>query len=309
MRLVKSILLLTLLLWGCDLIIGTWFGNLYHKGDSNLADLDQTYVIEKSSDQIIILGSSRASHHYIPSLITDSLHKTCFNAGRDGHFIMYSNILLNCILNRYKPQTIILDINPDEFNSIMNSKTQKDRIISSLLPYVNSNVVAKNTVKKLDIKEYVLAELFKTYAYNSDALRIITSKLKRQSNDPSKGYRPLSGSKIKLSVTYDTTTYTRSDTLITVLNTFCETCRKHNVDLIIVSSPTLIYKTHFNDTRIIQSIARKYNYRYINMAYDSSFSNPSLYYNDVHLDDSGAKIFTSKLIPYLRADSSLAAKI
>ena len=46
------------------------------------------YVCEKVTEDIIIMGSSRASHHYVPEIISEELGMSCFNAGRDGNGII-----------------------------------------------------------------------------------------------------------------------------------------------------------------------------------------------------------------------------
>ena len=46
------------------------------------------YVCTNATDEILIMGSSRASHHYVPEVITNDLGMSCYNAGQDGNGIV-----------------------------------------------------------------------------------------------------------------------------------------------------------------------------------------------------------------------------
>ena len=48
------------------------------------------YICDKSVDDILIFGSSRAVHHYNSSMIEDSLGMSCYNCGDDGNGIILS---------------------------------------------------------------------------------------------------------------------------------------------------------------------------------------------------------------------------
>ena len=56
-----------------------------------------TYVIDSTSAEIIILGSSRANHSYVPEIFESRLSYSCYNAGRDGNFILYNYAIFNAI--------------------------------------------------------------------------------------------------------------------------------------------------------------------------------------------------------------------
>ena len=52
---------------------------------------------------ILIMGSSRAHHHYVPEIIADSLGATVYNSGQDGNgFILHYGVL-QMVWKRYNP--------------------------------------------------------------------------------------------------------------------------------------------------------------------------------------------------------------
>ena len=68
------------------------------------------YICEECRDDIIMMGSSRMRHHYVPQVFEDSLGMSCYNAGIDGNGIILSYGFLQMILQRYSPKLIIYDV-------------------------------------------------------------------------------------------------------------------------------------------------------------------------------------------------------
>jgi hypothetical protein len=128
--------MLLVLLIVVDLIVGSVAKKIYFLQKRG-ASYKTTYVMEKATNEIMILGSSKVAHHYIASLMTDSLKYTCYNGGRDGSFISYSNALLNSMLTRYTPKLVIVDILDDEFEE--QSYKLEDKL-SALLPYYRNHL-------------------------------------------------------------------------------------------------------------------------------------------------------------------------
>ena len=71
-----------------------------------------TYVMDSCAAETIILGSSRAAHHYVSPVIADILNSSCYNAGQDKQRLIYCLAILKSIYRRYSPKEIILDLNP-----------------------------------------------------------------------------------------------------------------------------------------------------------------------------------------------------
>jgi hypothetical protein len=71
------------------------------------------YSLSKTSEEILIFGSSRAEHHYIPDTISKSTGQTAYNCGLGGQGLTFSLIQISETLKRYKPNIIMLDVSPN----------------------------------------------------------------------------------------------------------------------------------------------------------------------------------------------------
>ena len=65
------------------------------------------YLQKEVDEDIILMGASRCHHHYLPSIIEDSLGASVYNAGIGGSNNIYSHyIVLQHILARHTPKLI-----------------------------------------------------------------------------------------------------------------------------------------------------------------------------------------------------------
>src|ERR1700741_1421898 len=74
-----------------------------------------TYSLEKTNEDILVFGSSRAIHHYHPEVFEKSMHMSCYNTGRDGEHFFYQYAILKGVLKRYTPKIVIFDFIAAEF--------------------------------------------------------------------------------------------------------------------------------------------------------------------------------------------------
>lgn len=92
-----------------DLISGQIFSTLLiHAKGGEAKQFHELF--EKDKHEILIMGSSRAHHHYVPSIFEDSLGYDCYNAGYDGNGVILAYPLLENMLNRYKPRLVIFEV-------------------------------------------------------------------------------------------------------------------------------------------------------------------------------------------------------
>lgn len=283
-----------------DFLLGNLLSYYYFKQKRG-ADYLTTYSIDSTKADLLIFGSSRASHHYQPSIFENHLNLTCFNVGRDGSFIFYHYAVLKAILKRYSPKIIILDFNDGEFSK---NESDYDRI-SVLLPYYKSHPEMRSMIELKSPYEK-LKLLSKIYPYNSSLLIIaggnaIFSKKKREDIN---GYIPLTrvwDDSIKNQnppVKYEIDT-----TKVKIYESFITDCLSSNVKLYVSCSPHFIKYTHKDYSILLaQEIAKKYNVKFLYHLQDSVFINNSkLFADPLHLNDKGAQLFSTNV-----ADSILA---
>ena len=92
-----------------DHLSGRVMGYIYNnttKGDYGRSN----YICKQTNQDILIFGSSRAIHHYDPTILKEKLGMTCYNCGEDGMGIICSYGRYSMIKQRYNPKLIIYDI-------------------------------------------------------------------------------------------------------------------------------------------------------------------------------------------------------
>lgn len=97
-------------------------------GDSESID----YTIKDIDEDIIILGNSVALNSIMPSVLSDSLGLTVYNAASNGQTMAFFKTMLDIILSRHKPKAVIIGIKDD----IIGNDRIGDRY-NILVPYYN----------------------------------------------------------------------------------------------------------------------------------------------------------------------------
>ena len=107
-KIILNIIIVIGALFILDFGIGRTLRYFYFKETSGL-HFRTTYAMEKTEADILIFGSSRANHHYVPEVFEDSLKMKFYNTGRDANGVFFQSAVLKSVLKRYKPKIIIYD--------------------------------------------------------------------------------------------------------------------------------------------------------------------------------------------------------
>ena len=255
-----------------------------------------TYSMEKTKAELLILGSSRANHHYHPEKFEKRLNLTYYNAGRDGTSILYDYAVLQGVLKRYTPRIIILDFNIRQFEKKQESY---DRL-SFLLPYYKTHKEIRHIVDLKGPNEK-LKMISAIYPYNSSIFRIIAgnSEFNKKRTRDINGYVPLT--KIMSShkpPTNETLNYDIDSLKIAFYESFIMDCINANIKLYILCSPSS-FRIDFNDPSIKlgSEIAEKFNIPFIDFSNTPVFFyNYSVFADMYHLNDEGAKLYSDLVI-------------
>lgn len=280
-----------------DFSFGKLLRHFYFKQDSGIL-YRTTYALDSTKADILIFGSSTASHHYIPEFFKEKFHESCYNTGRDGNSILFSYAILKSLLKRYTPKMIVLDVNDKEF---IKDHLSYDRI-SSLLPYYDSHPELRSIILlRSPFEKYKLVS--RIYPFNS---LLFTIGIGNQEANKSRnyvvdydGYVPLNY--VWKSTLFTDTTYSQyqiDSTKVNIFRTFLEDCKKLNISIFVFTSPKFTRYTHQDSSiEIIEDITRKLHIPYYNFINDSFFlSHKELFHNLGHLNASGAEIFTKRVI-------------
>jgi hypothetical protein len=296
-KIVITFLILCVALFFFDYVIGLGLKKMYFKqSQGKLYNL--TYALEQQSADIIVMGSSRAMHHYNPKIISDSLMSSCYNMGYDGQSILYHKALLDVIIERYIPEIIILDVNVYEL-----SKNQSAYdLLSVLNPYVERHPVLWNTLNLQSSFER-WKHLSHIYPYNSIFARIIMGNMRFKTKDvSSNGFTARSGI---WNDNMNVIKYDENEDLdknkIEVFEQFLTKCKDNDIKIHVVLSPSFgIAQNNSSSIDYMRKICEKENIPFISYQNNSEFTDNKLFCDPSHLNDTGADEFSSNLSHLLK---------
>jgi hypothetical protein len=286
-----------------DFVIGTFLANLYSK--QKPGEIYRiSYSMDSTKADILIFGASRANHHYVPENFIKRMNLTCYNTGRDGEIILYNYAILKSVLQRYSPKVAILDFSRDEFEVEQQSY---DRL-SALIPYYKSHPEIRKIIDlRSPYEKYKM--ISHIYPYNSLIFSLIMGAIEshkeRKNINEQNGYIPLNQNcykQLKEDTTYGADNLDSNK--INGFKSFIKDCKNSNVQLFVVFSPILITYPHQDPSiTLAKSICKENDIPVFSFINDSSFYNNNFFAGDgTHLNDSGAKIFTDKVIDSMRAN-------
>lgn len=255
--------------------------------------LKSSYAVEKMQSDVIIIGSSTASHNLIPSMMEDKTNLTTYNCGQDGCFFLYNACLINLILERLQPKLIIWDFNP---HSLLTTEGSDEYQNMRYLSYYYGDTIVKNYIHGKDSKmQYYY--LLNGYKYNSHFVYAFYPVFHNSATQ--KGYIPLNSQEnINLAKTDIKWEGEWSNYKMAELKKVVNNCKQHGVKLMIVSSP--YYANYDSSVRRycdeFGSMLNKLDVEYINLLYTEPFnSEPSLFRDVAHLNTNGAEIMTDTI--------------
>jgi len=293
-KFLTRIIIVILVLIIADQLIGRTLRHLYFSqvaGEYYRA----TYTIDSTKADILVFGSSRASHHYVPEIFEEKLKMSIYNTGRDGNYLLYNYAAFLAVTKRYTPKLVIFDINPIE----LYYREADYEGLSTLLPYYNDHPELKEIIElRGPFENYKLYSA--TYPFNSQLIYIGIGNLEvsKTKYGSHKGYLPLYG-KMKSEPANNSlteTTGTIDTNKVNALTDISTYCKKNKIRLAFTYSPIFNNPTEGIASKIIADIAMANQDKYFNFSNDSIFDNHPEYFKDnVHLNNDGAKIF-SKII-------------
>lgn len=253
------------------------------------------YVCKKATEEIIIMGSSRATHHYVPEIISKKLGMSCFNAGQDGNGIILQYGRWKMLSERYTPKLIIYDITSAFDVEVNDNMAYVDR----LKPFCG----------ELTVKDYVSGvspmERFKTlssmYCYNYKFIEMAFDYLRKGDYKSSRGYIPLNGHIRKEIVGKAEPDKRHSIEMDSVklfyLERLVKEAREKGAQVLLVVSPSWKGGNLTADAyAIIKTMAEEYRFQFVEYIDSEMCNNPDNFEDSSHLNDKGARVFTCDLL-------------
>jgi hypothetical protein len=258
-----------------------------------------TYAIDSTKAEILVFGSSRANHSYVPGIFEKELKQSFYNTGRDGVYILHNYAVFRSITKRYNPKMIVFDIRPEE----MKYNPKEYDMLSILLPYCKNHpeiqeiVDLKGPFEKIKRLSYV-------YKYNSLIFQIIMGNLERgkERYNSDKGFVPLKKTMKPVVIdTADSESFTMDENKLNSLLEISRICKQEKINLVFVQSP--MWRTTVENPDFINFFASN-GISYIDMSNLPVFlKNPQYFADRYHLNYEGAKVFSANLAAFLKLNS------
>ena len=249
------------------------------------------YILNEVKSDVLIFGSSRASHHYIPSIISDSLKLSVYNCGHDGQCIYYHYCLLKMIKERYLPEIIILDLFYSELFVSANANLEN---IKLLTPFYGNDEDLDSLINSISpFEKYKMTS--KLYRYNSKLTDIFIDNFIKTDQNWENGYVPIFDEmKTVKYLKFSSVEQIVEQGKISYLEKFITFCKENNIKLLLCVSPVHYICEDKEGFIPAQKIAEKHDVPILDHYCNSSFSkNNSLFKDETHLNHNGATIFSS----------------
>lgn len=252
------------------------------------------YTCRESNEDIIIMGSSRASHHYVPQILSDSLGMSCFNAGQDGNGIILQYGRWKMISERYAPKVLVYDVTPGFDLQENDNMAYVDR----LKPFCDDCKVKNYVADIFPIERWKLYS--QMYRYNYKFLEMLSDCVKSK-DDKLNGYIPLYGQIRKEVVEGAANAKVKpiefDETKLQYLECLAQECKLSNTKLIFVVSPYFRGGGYnLESFEPIVRLASQYDLPFYYFNNSELIDNSNLFKDSYHLNDEGAKTFTAELV-------------
>ncbi len=256
---------------------------------------DRYYIAKQTSEDLLMMGSSRMHHHYVTEIVEDSLHMSAYNCGVDGNGIILSYGYLLMITERYKPKMIIYDISGFDMYGDDNK-----RYIDLLKEYYREPGII-DILTSIDKKERVKL-LSSLYRYNSKFIPFLKDYF-NSSSSGLKGYVPINRAiqGPPTGVFVNDNTFIPDSMKLSYVRKFVEKCQEESIRLIFCSSPFYgkTPESTYNDP--IKDICIEKNIPFLDFSEDREINGDYRYYSDaVHLNEKGSILFTRKLVTAIK---------
>ena len=281
-----------------DFCLGKAFDymSIYAKGGEGKRMRD---ICVEDCHDVLIMGSSRAHHHYVTSLLSDSLGLDCYNAGYDGNGILLAYGMFKLLTEHYKPRMIIYDVEPVFDINVYPGDNNNTRYLSLQKPFFKNPSVAQ-IFKDVDENEF-----YKVHSgmcrHNSTCITTLIDYLTVRSVDGDCGYIPLHGRMLKEPEREQGAGTAKSDMIkLRYLQRFIHETKSNDIKLIMVASPKY-GSTKSSSFDIVKSYCKKANVPFLDYYTDSYFmSHKELFKESMHLNDDGARVFTNMMVKHIK---------
>ena len=289
----KKFLLRIALFFGIVIVFDIGYGLLCddllsHAKGGNMKSVDVS--AKKQTADVVIMGSSRAHHHYVPAVIERTLGLTSHNAGVDGNGIVLATGLYDMMVKRYTPKIIIYDVTSTFDINVYSQDGNNTRYLGWLRPYFNDPNIREILIRVSSTERY---KNFSTmFRYNSKFVDLVKDQF-IIGDFTSDGYAPLNGKmKVEPEKNHDKEKTASIDTLkLNMIEDFITNVIKTDCKLVFVVSPKYGVRSSSNFNPI-KDLCERYGVEFWDYYADPQFQKLDYFNEPMHLNHQGAQLFS-----------------
>lgn len=296
-KVISSILVFILLVVAADFMIGGLVEKSYHASKYGIFHR-QNYILNELNEDIVVLGSSRACHHYVPSIISDSLGMSCYNAGSDGMCIYYHYAMLTSMIERgHIPQIVIYDMLDTDVSTSSGATFTLDAAIERLMPHYGEFSIIDSLIDLKGRMEHLKMQS-KLYRYNSKLVQLIKCNFIPSPED--NGYEAVFGrlNEDKELQKAERLHPTIEENKVLYFKKLLTLSKKYGFKLILVRSPWYA-EIHSASFLLMKELAEEKGFQVLDMVNEENLMKPELFKDESHLNDEGAHLFTRVFVECL----------
>lgn len=255
-------------------------------------------LCEKDHYDMLVMGSSKAHHNYIPQVFTDSLGLTCYNAGYDGNGIILAYAILSMIDDNRLPKLIVYDVKQQFDIYHYDGDGDYTRYYQKLKKFIDEPVVTEivESISKADVTKLHSGLV----RYNGDLLFTLSGFLRGEKKGNNYGYAPMKG-QLEESDVQEKDYSNELDTLkMEYFRKFIELTKERNVDLIVVFSPE--FNTPYaEDLLPIRKLCKAEDVTVVDLFEDESYQRIELFVDHCHMNEVGAKMLSEAMVKEIKS--------
>lgn len=241
------------------------------------------------SEDVVLMGASRCHHHYVPTILADSLGMSVYNAGVGGADNIYSHYIVLChMLASHVPKVVCLEVMPTD----VNVQAEPFMVTSFFAPLYGKNAAADSIFRLAGTHwRYRVSHL---YRYNAKASSMLWGLMLNRQMGADNGYMPLERPAIPPGTPTTEPPVGEVDSLkLDYLKRFANLCQQHGAQLVLSVSPkfTLVGDDHYE---VLRQFAADNGLPFLDYHTQGLYLDHPEYFKDVsHLCDEGARTFSS----------------
>lgn len=285
-----------------DQLCGVYLDSLYQENRCDYSNGKLNTYLDSTPPDTLFVGSSRVINNINPVLLGKKSKNLAFVKKH-----IYHNAALIDILDDQKKlpkKTLILNFEIEDL--YMQSEESMLDQLYSLKYYYYKNDLVKKLIDRKGFQERIKM-LSRVYRHNGEGWKLISYPLYYncpQTDDS--GYLPLFPSErdsIRLSKAliddFKPFNFRKiNPTTLGLLRGISNTCKRNNIELILITAP--YYKFHKElkkGSEYFTGYAKKNGYKYIDFNKNKSpeLDSRRLWYDNMHLNDDGVKVFSKYL--------------